>query len=136
MLIADSPEPEDMRDRGIFLGYLILAYSDEMGDLRLKRLHPKFDLGDTAYLKKIALKRMWETLEHRLQETDEVNNLTEERREEMEHEIIGFKDLLDTYRHDDAADEVNKISDMADIVLTRIMVRPKVRVLEVIPIEG
>jgi hypothetical protein len=136
MLIADSPESEDMRDRGIFLGYLILASSDEVGDLRLKRLHPKFDLGDTAYLKKLVLKRMWETLEHRLQETDEVNNLTEERREEMEHEIIGFKDLLDTYRHDDAADEVNKISDMADIVLTRIMVRPKVRVLEVIQIEG
>jgi hypothetical protein len=136
MLIADSSDPGDMRDRGIFLGYLILASSDEVGDLRLKRLHPRFDLGETAYLKKLVLKRMWETLERRLQETDEVNHLTIERREEMEHEIIGFKDFLDTYRYDDAADEVNKISDMADIVLTRLMVRPKVRVLEVIQIEG
>jgi hypothetical protein len=136
MLIADSQDPGDLRDRGIFLGYLIVAPSDRVGSLRLKRLHPRFDLGETAYLKKLALKRMWETVERRLQETDEVNNLTEERREEMEHEITGFKDLLETYRYDDAADEVDKISDMADIVLTRLMERPKVRVLEVIQIEG
>lgn len=136
MFIADSPDHGDLRDRGIFIGYLILASSDVVSGIRLKRLHPRFDLSETAYLKRLVLKRMWETLERRLKETDTKNYLTEERRDEIEREITYFKDLLKTYRYDDAADEVDKISDMADIVLTRLMKRPKVRVLKVIQIEG
>ena len=136
MFIADSPDPGDLRDRGILLGYLVLTPSDVVNGIRLKRLHPRFDLSETSYLKRLVLKRMWEILERRLKETDTKNYLTEERREEMEREITYFKDLLETYRNDDAADEVDMISDMADIVLTRLMKRPKVRVLEVIQIEG
>jgi len=131
---------------GIVLGSLLLVPRG-VQSLRLKEkirqlglrpavLHPQFSPDETEYLQGLALSRIIKHVEDMNKALDECTSLKNTQCERMLDEAKWIKDVLTSYQScGTVASEVERVNDLVDVLISRLIELSKPQVLGVVKIE-
>lgn len=130
---------------GIFVGSLMLVPKGVLGlrlkeemrqrGLRVATLHPQFPPEETEYLRDLAVLGIRRRVESILKALDEGGVKGIQHKGLME-EVKWIKEVLAPHRPYEACNEVKEVSDLVDVLTSRLIELSKPQVLEVVRIEN
>lgn len=136
-------EPLRMTGTGLILveSLLILPYGDDTALPRYlsthkpqaERFHPQFKANELHYLQTVILRELRRLLESRLIETEA--KVTRTRRKTIQQEMQAVKNYLSSSTFEIHRRQIDELSDLIDIVITRAMASYPVDIVEVTEIE-
>jgi hypothetical protein len=140
-----SAASEELSRCGITIGSLLLVPRGTL-NIRFKEkakqyglqtfaVHPQFSTEETTYLLDnifVSIKRRIEGL---LRSLDACTALEDTEREVLAEEVKWIKKVLASYWRGEACDEVKRVNDLADVLISRIIELSRVQVLKVVKIE-
>lgn len=140
---TDHREPLRMTGTGLILveSLLVLPYSDDTvlprylstHGSQAERFHPRFRANELRYLQTVILRELRRLLESRLKETEA--KVPETRRKAIKQEMRAVKNYLSSNAFEAHRRQIDELSDLIDIVITRAMASYPVDIVEVTEIE-
>jgi len=129
---------------GVVIGSLLLVPGDvrnlwlkeEMKQcgLHVTTLHPQFPPDEMEYLRGLAFGGIRKRVEDILKALDECRALRDAQCKKLMDEVMWIKEVLVSYWPHEACDEVKRVSDLADVLISRLIELSKPKVLEVVRI--
>jgi len=130
--------------RGVVIGSLLLvpegirslSLKEEMRQcgLRVATLHPQFSPDEMEYLRSLAFGGVRKRVEDILKALDECRMLKDAQCKRLLDEVGWIKETLASYWANEMCDEVKRVNDLADVLISRLIELSKPQVLEVVKI--
>ena len=144
LVIIPAKTGEKELDYGITVGRLVLTlggdcnllFKDEQGQIHARpAIHPQFSPEEAEYLLETAfvmIKNRVESL-HRL--LDDGKILEDAHRDALMDEVRRIKEFLMYCWPDEPCDELKRVNDLADVLISRLIELSKIQVVGVVKIE-
>ena len=145
ILLRKTRHNETLRMTGTGLilveSLLVLPYGDDIAlprylsthEPQAERFHPQFKANELHYLQTVILRELRRLLESRLIETEA--KVTGTRRKTIQQEMHAVKNYLSSNTFEIHRRQIDELSDLIDIVITRAMASYPVDIVEVTEIE-
>ncbi len=144
--VNDQVISQQFNGTGVNLGSLLLVPSG-VQKLQLEKdlqeqgwtiatLHPTFSSEELMYLRNITFSKVKKRAESIHGKLDGRTSLQASESEKLLKEARWMKDILSSYWYDDVDDEVKRIVDLTDVLISRLIELSKPHVLEVVKIEN
>ena len=142
----ESSTSEQLNGCGILIGNLILVPRQDRNiwsreklkqtGLHIVSLHPQFSAQEMNYLLDDAFIRIKKRIEGLLKSLDKCTVLMDDQCTVLVAEVKWIKEVLSSCWPGETCDEVNRVNDLADVLISRLFELSKVQVVRIVKIEN